>query len=166
MEQQLQAVSQVRRMKTYGRNKAVSQVRRITTCTKLTLKSKYPPPLKTCTKLTLKTCHTSEEEETCTKLTLKSKYPPPLKTCTKLTLNTCHTSTIKTCNKLISAAPLLRGSWWFRVTAKETHYCVKRDLLQCQKRPTTVSKETHYSVKRDLLQSWWFRVRARRHGTT
>jgi len=33
----------------------------------------------------------------------------------------------------------------------------KRDLLQClllqcQKRPTTVSKETYYSVKRDLLQ--------------
>jgi len=27
---------------------------------------------------------------------------------------------------------------------------VKRDLLQCQKRPTTVSKETYYSVKRDL----------------
>jgi hypothetical protein len=29
---------------------------------------------------------------------------------------------------------------------------VKRDLLQCQKRPITVSKETYYSVKRDLLQ--------------
>ena len=28
----------------------------------------------------------------------------------------------------------------------------KRDLLQCQKRPTTVSKETYYSVKRDPLQ--------------
>ena len=28
----------------------------------------------------------------------------------------------------------------------------KRDLLQCQKRPTTVSKETYYSGKRDLLQ--------------
>jgi hypothetical protein len=28
---------------------------------------------------------------------------------------------------------------------------LKRDLLQCQKRPTTVSKETYYSVKRDLL---------------
>ncbi len=27
---------------------------------------------------------------------------------------------------------------------------VKRDLLQCQKRPITVSKETYYSVKRDL----------------
>jgi hypothetical protein len=26
------------------------------------------------------------------------------------------------------------------------------DLLECQKRPTTVSKETYYSVKRDLLQ--------------
>jgi hypothetical protein len=31
--------------------------------------------------------------------------------------------------------------------------CVKRDLLQCQKRPTTVSKETCYSVKRDLEAS-------------
>jgi len=30
--------------------------------------------------------------------------------------------------------------------AQESH------LLQCQKRPTTVSKETYYSVKRDLLQ--------------
>ena len=37
--------------------------------------------------------------------------------------------------------------------------CVKRDLVQCQKRPTSVSKETsavaketNYSVKRDLLQ--------------
>jgi hypothetical protein len=36
--------------------------------------------------------------------------------------------------------------------SKETYYCVKRDLLQCQKRPTTVSKETYYSVKRDLQQ--------------
>jgi len=36
--------------------------------------------------------------------------------------------------------------------SKETYYSVKRDLLQCQKRPTTVSKETYYSVKRDLLQ--------------
>ena len=26
-----------------------------------------------------------------------------------------------------------------------SHYSVKRDLLQCQKRPTTVSKETYYS---------------------
>jgi len=34
--------------------------------------------------------------------------------------------------------------------SKETYYSVKRDLLQCQKRPTTVSKETYYSVKRDL----------------
>ncbi len=25
-------------------------------------------------------------------------------------------------------------------------------VVQCQKRPTTVSKETYYSVKRDLLQ--------------
>jgi hypothetical protein len=30
---------------------------------------------------------------------------------------------------------------------------VKRDLLQCQKRPTTESKETYYTVKRDLLHS-------------
>ena len=36
--------------------------------------------------------------------------------------------------------------------SKETYYSVKRDLLQRQKRPTTVSKETYYSVKRDLLQ--------------
>jgi len=36
--------------------------------------------------------------------------------------------------------------------SKETSYSVKRDLLQCQKRPLTVSKETSYSVKRDLLQ--------------
>jgi hypothetical protein len=27
--------------------------------------------------------------------------------------------------------------------SKETYYSVKRDLLQCQKRPTTVSKETY-----------------------
>ncbi len=33
--------------------------------------------------------------------------------------------------------------------SKETYYSVKRDLLRCQKRPTTVSKETYYSVKRD-----------------
>jgi hypothetical protein len=33
---------------------------------------------------------------------------------------------------------------------KEAYYSVKRDLLQRQKRPTTVSKETCYSVKRDL----------------
>ena len=48
------------------------------------------------------------------------------------------------------------------VCAKELKPCLKnlnidhgrqvRDLLQCQKRPTTVSKETYYSVKRDLLQ--------------
>jgi len=30
---------------------------------------------------------------------------------------------------------------------------VKRDLLQCQKRPTTVSKETCYSVKRVSMMS-------------
>jgi hypothetical protein len=36
--------------------------------------------------------------------------------------------------------------------SKETYYSVKRDLLQCQKRPATVSKETYYSVKRDLPQ--------------
>jgi len=27
--------------------------------------------------------------------------------------------------------------------SKETYYSVKRDLLQCQKRPTTVSKDTY-----------------------
>ena len=37
--------------------------------------------------------------------------------------------------------------------SKETYFSFKRDLLQCQKRPTTVSKETYFSVKRDLLQS-------------
>ena len=39
------------------------------------------------------------------------------------------------------------------VESKETYCSVKRDLLQCQKRPTAVSKETYCSVKRDLLQS-------------
>ena len=34
--------------------------------------------------------------------------------------------------------------------SKETYYSVKRDLLQCQNRPITVSKETYYSVKREL----------------
>jgi len=34
----------------------------------------------------------------------------------------------------------------FATVSKETYYSVKRDLLQCQKRPTTVSKETYYSV--------------------
>jgi hypothetical protein len=29
--------------------------------------------------------------------------------------------------------------------SKETYYSVKRDLLQCQTRPTTESKETYYS---------------------
>ena len=29
---------------------------------------------------------------------------------------------------------------------------IARDLVQCQKRPITVSKETYYSVKRDLVQ--------------
>jgi len=37
--------------------------------------------------------------------------------------------------------------------SKETYYSVKRDLLQCQKRPTTVSKETYYSVKRPTTVS-------------
>ena len=32
-----------------------------------------------------------------------------------------------------------------QAVSKETYYSVKRDLLQCQKRPTTVSKETYYS---------------------
>jgi hypothetical protein len=34
---------------------------------------------------------------------------------------------------------LLAGVW-----CDEEFSCVKRDLLQCQKRPTTVSKETYY----------------------
>ena len=37
--------------------------------------------------------------------------------------------------------------------SKETCYSVKRDLLHCQKRPITESKETYYRVKRDILQS-------------
>ncbi len=32
-----------------------------------------------------------------------------------------------------------------------TYYSAKRDLPECQKRPTIVSKETYHSVKRDLL---------------
>ena len=36
---------------------------------------------------------------------------------------------------------------WTRDTTAD-----REALLQCQKRPTTVSKETYYSVKRDLLQ--------------
>ena len=39
-----------------------------------------------------------------------------------------------------------------RTVSKETSYSVKRDLVQCQKRPSTVSKETYYNIKRDLLQ--------------
>jgi hypothetical protein len=30
------------------------------------------------------------------------------------------------------------------IVSKDTYYSVKRDLLQCQKRPTIVSKETYY----------------------
>jgi len=33
----------------------------------------------------------------------------------------------------------------FYYRSKETYYSVKRDLLQCQKRRTTVSKETYYT---------------------
>jgi hypothetical protein len=33
--------------------------------------------------------------------------------------------------------------------SKETYCSVKRDLLQCQKRPITVSKEIYYNVKRE-----------------
>ena len=46
--------------------------------------------------------------------------------------------------------------------SKETYYSVKRDLLQCQKGPTTVSKETYYNVKRDLLQYRHTRRRTRK----
>jgi len=35
-------------------------------------------------------------------------------------------------------------------TYRQASSSVKRDLVQCQKRPSTVSKETEYSVKRDL----------------
>jgi hypothetical protein len=37
------------------------------------------------------------------------------------------------------------------VKRDQTYYSVKRDLLQGQKRPTTVSKETYYRGKRDLV---------------
>ena len=42
----------------------------------------------------------------------------------------------------------------FQVQKRPTYYSdlLQCLLLQCQKRPTTVSKETYYSVKRDLLQ--------------
>jgi hypothetical protein len=36
--------------------------------------------------------------------------------------------------------------------SKETYYNVKRDLLQCGKRPTTMSKETYYNAESALLQ--------------
>ena len=48
----------------------------------------------------------------------------------------------------------------------------ERHLLQCQKRPVTVSKETYYSVKRGLLQTYYReregggRTRARAHTHT
>jgi hypothetical protein len=35
--------------------------------------------------------------------------------------------------------------------SKETYYSVKRDPLQCQKRPITVSKETYYRDKRQTF---------------
>ena len=47
----------------------------------------------------------------------------------------------------------------------ETYYSVKRDLLQCQKRPITLSKETYYSVKRDLLYDDTTRAAARKKYT-
>jgi len=47
---------------------------------------------------------------------------------------------------------------WRITVSKETYYSVKRDLLQCQKRPITVSKETYYSVKEtareDMTIAW------------
>ena len=39
--------------------------------------------------------------------------------------------------------PRVIASFDERQVSKETYYSVKRDLLQCQKRPTTVSKETY-----------------------
>ena len=42
----------------------------------------------------------------------------------------------------LSACVLLSPS----TVSKETYYSVKRDLLQCQKRPTPVSKETYSSM--------------------
>jgi hypothetical protein len=34
-----------------------------------------------------------------------------------------------------------------------SYYSVKKDLLQCQKRPTTVSKETYYTAVEDELRA-------------
>ena len=44
---------------------------------------------------------------------------------------------------------LLQGQKIPTTVSKETYYSLKGDLLQCQKRPTTVSKETYYIVKED-----------------
>ena len=57
----------------------------------------------------------------------------------------CTPTYILECNPGCSQKSILKVS-------KETYYSVKRDILQCQKRPITVSKETYYRVKRDLLQ--------------
>ena len=42
-------------------------------------------------------------------------------------------------------------TWHTTVVSKKSDYSVKRDLLQCQKRPTTVSEETYWWGERDLL---------------
>ena len=53
---------------------------------------------------------------------------------------------------LFTSHSFRRGSWRYRERSGDRQglepYSVKRDLLQCQKRPT-VSKETYYSVKRE-----------------
>jgi hypothetical protein len=84
--------------------------------------------------------------------------------------DTCVRRRIHVCHMMcVSTQEHVEGHSWKQQTkrvSKETYYSVKRDLLQCQKRPTTVSKETYYracrrsllkatnqkSVKRDLLQ--------------
>jgi len=61
-------------------------------------------------------------------------------------------------------------SYMCRIVAtmsKETYYSGKRDLLECQMRPSTVSNETYYSVETELLhgQSLWSYVSESRHAS-
>ena len=74
---------------------------------------------------------------------------------------------------IVVQGDVLKNKAWMRVltSAHQTQGNVKRDLLQCQKRPIQVSKETYYSVKRDLLVSKetyykaWMRVLTSAHQT-
>jgi len=61
-------------------------------------------------------------------------------------------------------------SYMCRIVAtmsKETYYSGKRDLLECQMRPSTVSNETYYSVETELLhgQSLWSYVSESSHAS-